>query len=55
VADPEWGVIKEAVQRLIEMAELLLNVLHRKDESFGQFSKLARRDADDFWKIKPRK
>jgi hypothetical protein len=55
VAGPEWGVIKEAVQRLIEMAELLLNVLHRKDESFGQFSKLAKRDANDFWKIKPRK
>src|SRR5215469_10328840 len=53
VGGPEWGVIKEAVQRLIEIAELLLNVLHQRDESFGQFTKLAKRDAMDFWEINP--
>ena len=55
VSGPTWGVIKAAVQRLTEMAELLLNILDRKDESFGQFFKLAKRDATDFWKIKPTK
>ena len=46
---PEWGVDKEAVQRLICIAELLLTILQKKDESFGQFVELARRDARDFW------
>jgi hypothetical protein len=47
---PEWGV-KEAVQRLIEMAELLLNILHQRNEPFGQFTSLAERHAADFWKL----
>ena len=55
VIGPEWGIIKEAMQRLIEMAELLLNILHQSDEPFGRFTKLAKRDAADFWKINPRK
>jgi hypothetical protein len=51
VVGPEWGVIKEAVQRLIEVVELLLVILHRKDESFGQFERIARQDAYDFWDV----
>ena len=48
---PEWGVVKEAVQRLIRIAELLLTILQKSDESFDQFVELARRDARDFWEI----
>jgi len=46
---PEWKVVKEAVQRLIRIAELLLTILHNKDEGFDQFVELARRDARDYW------
>jgi hypothetical protein len=48
---PEWGVVKEAVQRLVRIAELLLTILQKKDEGFDQFVQLARRDARDFWEI----
>jgi hypothetical protein len=48
---PEWRVVKEAIQRLIHIAELLLTILQKSDESFDQFIKLARRDARDFWEI----
>jgi hypothetical protein len=48
---PEWKVVKQAVQRLIHIAELLLTILQKKDESFDQFVELARRDARDFWGI----
>jgi hypothetical protein len=39
------------MQRLIHIAELLLTILQKKDESFDQFVELARRDARDFWEI----
>jgi len=48
----EWGVVQEAVPRLIEMAELLLSILNGTGESFEQFSKLAKRATADFWRIK---
>jgi len=48
---PEWKVVKEAVRRLIRIVELLLTILHKKDEGFDQFVELARRDAQDFWEI----
>jgi AbiU2 len=48
---PEWKVVKEAVQRLIRITELLLTILHNKDEGFDQFVELARRDARDYWQI----
>jgi hypothetical protein len=46
---PEWGTVKEAMQRLIRIAELVLTILHTKDEGFDQFVELARRDARDYW------
>jgi len=46
---PEWGTVKEAMQRLIRIAELVLTILHKKDEGFDQFVELARRDARDYW------
>ena len=49
VAGPDWKTLKEAVGRLIELAELLLSLLYQPDESFEQFCKLAKRDADLFW------
>jgi AbiU2 len=49
VKGPDWKTVKEAINRLVEIAKLLLTILHRKDESFGQFRELAERDANDFW------
>lgn len=46
---PEWRTVKEAMRRLIRIAELLLTILHKKDEGFDQFVELARRDARDYW------
>jgi Asp-tRNA(Asn)/Glu-tRNA(Gln) amidotransferase A subunit family amidase len=46
---PEWNTIKDAVRRLVRIAEALLTILHRKDESFGQATKIAQRIAADFW------
>jgi hypothetical protein len=51
VKGPEWGDIKKAIQRLINVAEILLTILHQKDESFGQFVEIAKRDARAFWGI----
>jgi hypothetical protein len=49
VEGPDWKTVKEAVERLIRVAEILLTILHKKDESFDQAVKIARRIADDFW------
>jgi AbiU2 len=49
VNGPDWKTVKEAIDRLVELAELLLTVLHRLDESFDQFRELAKRDASGFW------
>jgi hypothetical protein len=43
--------MKEAVGRLIQVAEILLTILHQKDESFEQAVKIARQIAADFWEI----
>jgi hypothetical protein len=50
VEGPDWKTVKEAVERLIRVAEILLTILHKKDESFDQAVKIARRIADDFWR-----
>jgi len=51
IAGPDWGTVKEAVRLLIETAELLLTLLHKKDESVAQSRELAKRDARDFWDV----
>jgi hypothetical protein len=42
VNGPDWKTVREAIDRLVELAELLLTVLHRLDESFDQFRQLAK-------------
>jgi hypothetical protein len=49
VEGPDWKTVKEAVERLIRVAEILLTILHKKDESFDQAVEIARRVAKDFW------
>jgi hypothetical protein len=51
VEPPAWSTVKEAVQRLVQVAEILLTILHQKDESFGQAIENARKEAADFWEI----
>ena len=46
-----WKDVKEAVERLVHVTESLLTILHRKDESFGQFQAIAAEVASDFWEI----
>jgi len=46
---PEWKTVKQAIRRLVRIAELLLTILQKRDESFDQFLELARRDARGFW------
>jgi AbiU2 len=48
---PDWETVKEAVRRLINIAEILLTILHKKDEGFDQAVEIARRIAADFWEI----
>jgi hypothetical protein len=48
---PTWKDVKEAVERLVHVTEILLTILHRKDESFGQFQAIAAEIASDFWEI----
>jgi hypothetical protein len=49
VEGPAWETVKEAVGRLIKVAEILLTVLHKKDEGFDQAVEMARQFANDFW------
>jgi hypothetical protein len=51
VNGPDWKTVKEAIDRLVELAKLLLTVLHRLDESFDQFRDLAKQDASGFWQV----
>jgi AbiU2 len=53
VSGPDWSTLENAVNRLIELAELLLLVLHQKDGSFPQLRELAKRDAFNFWQNPP--
>ena len=48
---PTWQTIKEAVKRLIDVAEILLAILHQKDEGFEQFVMIAREAASNFWEF----
>jgi hypothetical protein len=49
VEPPSWKTIKEAVERLILVAGILLTILHQKDEGFDQVGEIAREAALDFW------
>jgi hypothetical protein len=51
VEGPDWETVKEAVARLINVAEILLTILHKKDEGFDQAVQIARQIATDFWEI----
>jgi hypothetical protein len=51
VEGPAWTTVKEAVGRLINVAEILLTILHKKDEGFDQAVEIARQIAADFWGI----
>ena len=51
VEPPTWKTVKDAVERLILVAEILLTILHQKDESFEQIVEIARKAAVDFWEI----
>jgi hypothetical protein len=51
VEGPDWTTVKEAVGRLINVAEILLTILHKKDEGFDQAVEIARQIAADFWEI----
>jgi len=45
VQGPDLRTVKEAVARLIRVAEILLTVLHKKDEGFDQAVEIARQIA----------
>jgi AbiU2 len=47
---PTWGVMKEALQRLVRIAENLLTLVLDKSKSFDEEQELFKRDADAFWK-----
>jgi hypothetical protein len=49
IEPPTWRTIKGAVERLILVAEILLTIVHQKDESFEQAVSIARKAAVDFW------
>jgi hypothetical protein len=51
VKGPDWETVKEAVAHLINVAEILLTILHKKDEGFEQAVEIARQIAADFWEI----
>jgi len=48
---PDWKTVKEAVSRLINVAEILLTILHKEDQGFDQAVEIARQIAADFWEI----
>ena len=47
--------MKQAIKRLVAVAEILLEILHRRDEGFDQSLKLARENASAFWSVASRK
>jgi hypothetical protein len=49
VKGPDWSTVKDAVRRLVRVAELLLTLVHRKDEGFDQATEIAKRIAADYW------
>jgi AbiU2 len=51
VNGPTWEVMGEAIQRLIAAAEILVDILHRRDGAFDEFLKLARENASTFWSV----
>ena len=49
VKGPDWSTVKEAVRRLVRVAELLLTLVDRKGEGFDQTTEIAKRIAADYW------
>jgi hypothetical protein len=49
VKGPDWSTVKEAVRRLVRVAELLLTLVHRTDEGFDQATQIAKRIGADYW------
>ena len=47
VKEPDWSTVREAVRRLVRVAELLLTLVHRKE--FDQATEVAKRIAADYW------
>jgi hypothetical protein len=52
VNGPTWGVMKQAIKGLVAVVEILLVILHRKDEGFDYDLKLARENVDAFWSLR---
>jgi hypothetical protein len=48
---PTWKEVKEAVERLVHVTEILLAILHQKDGSFGELKAIAAEVANDFWEV----
>ena len=49
VKGPDWSTVKDAVRRLVRVAELLLTLVDRKGEGFDQTTEIAKRIAADYW------
>jgi hypothetical protein len=48
--NPSWQTVKETLQHLVRVAEMLLSLVLQKSESFEQAHALYEKDADAFWK-----
>jgi hypothetical protein len=48
---PLWKEVKEAVERLINVTEILLIILHQTSEDFEKYEAFAREVASDFWEM----
>jgi len=51
IKGPDWRTLKESVSHLVRIAEILLTILHKKDESFPQAIGIAQKTAADFWDL----
>jgi hypothetical protein len=45
----EWNLAVEAIERLIIVASVLSEILGDPGRDFGQFKRIAKRDAKHFW------
>jgi AbiU2 len=48
---PDWKTVKETISHLVRTAEIVLTILHKKDESFPQAIGIAQKTAADFWEL----
>jgi hypothetical protein len=46
---PEWKTVKEAIEHLNNIAELLLTIVCKESHAFDQAVEFARKDARDYW------